>query len=182
LSTPVILAHGSIEGIGELWNGLLHPLRSPAHLLVLAGLGLFAGQRWSLRSLVSAFLIASIVGLSLTQWQTAPEPPAFLPCALSAALGAVVALRKSLPRTLGLLLFACSGLILGWDSTPEAAPAWNTFKTLLGVWAGLAVLLLNLAGYAKMPRKTRWIKIAFRVAGSWIMAISLLSLALALRK
>lgn len=182
MSTPLLLAHGSIEGIGELWNGLLHPLRSPAHLLVLAGLGLFAGQRWSLRPFVSAFLIASIVGLTLTQWQAAPDPPAFLPCTLSAALGAIVALRKPLPRPLSLLLFACSGFTLGWDSTPEAASAWNTFKMLLGVWAGLAVLLLNLAGYAKMPRRRPWVKIAFRVAGSWIMAISLLSLALALRK
>ena len=83
---------------------------------------------------------------------------------------------------LGLLLFTSSGFILGWDSTPETASAWNTFKMLLGVWAGLAVLLLNLAGYAKMARKRPWVKIAFRVAGSWIMAISLLSLALALRK
>jgi len=41
--------------------------------------------------------------------------------------------------------------------------------------------LLNLANYAAMVPAKQWLKIAFRVLGSWITAISALYLALSLK-
>ena len=46
LITPgTALAHGSIEGIGDFYSGILHPALVPAHLLVLLSLGLLLGQQ-----------------------------------------------------------------------------------------------------------------------------------------
>ena len=180
LSLPI--AHGSIEGLGDLWNGLLHPLRSPAQMLVLIGLGLFAGQRRRFGPLAVSFLIASGVGLCLTPLQGIPEPPAFLLCSVSAFLGVWVALRKPMPLGVAKLVFALAGFILAWDSIPESKEPWSIFKVLVGVWVGFAVILLNLGNYSQMAPKRGWVKIAFRILGAWIMAISVLYLALGLRR
>lgn len=176
------LAHGSIEGIGDLWNGALHPLRSPAQMLVLLGLGLFLGQRRRLRGNIGALLLAALPGLAVTQWGAIPEPPSLLLSVLSCLTGALVALRKPLPSWAERFLFAACGFLLGWDSQPEAVPFWSALKVLLGVWMGLAVLLLNFGNYAQMIPKKAWVKIGFRVLGSWILAISTLFLAFHLKK
>ena len=178
----ITLAHGSIEGVGDLWNGLLHPLRSPAQILVLVGLGLFAGQRKRFKQPVLVFLFAAALGLACTRIPGVPEPRASLPCLLSALTGVLVVLRRPLPSVAENLLFAACGFVLGWDSAPDETSAWVVFKILVGVWAGLAVLLLNLANYAAMVPGKQWLKIAFRVLGSWITAISALYLALSLKR
>lgn len=178
----VTFAHGSIEGVGDLWNGLLHPLRSPAQILVLVGLGLFAGQRKRFKQSVIVFLSAAALGLICTRIPGVPEPLSALPCLLSALTGILVVLRRPLPSVAENLLFGACGFVLGWDSAPDETSAWVVFKILVGVWAGLAVLLLNLANYAAMVPGKQWLKIAFRVLGSWITAISALYLALSLKR
>ncbi len=176
------LAHGSIEGIGDLFNGILHPLRSPAHILVLVGLGLFAGQRYRFKSAVVAFLVAAALGLGFTQVPGVGEMPVGSPCVLSAILGLLVALRRPVPPPVVAAFFGVSGFLLGWDSAPDPSPIWVSAKILLGVWVGLAVILLNFANYAAMCPRKAWVKIAFRVLGSWTTAISALYLALTLRR
>ena len=176
------IAHGSIEGIGDLWNGLIHPLRSASHLLLLLSLGLFAGQRRRYKKAVAVFVGCAAAGLIYTRVPGATEPLPALLCGLSALSGILVTLRRPFPQTAGLLLFGASGFVLGWDSGPDETSGWVSFKILLGVWAGLTVLLLNLASYGAMIPKKTWVKIAFRVLGSWIVAISALSLALSLKR
>lgn len=136
---------------------------------------------------MGGFLIGSVGGLVFAKFPGVPEPAAYLPSILSGVVGAVVALRKPLPGIVGRFLFAFSGFALGWDSMPDIAaaeesPAAMAFKILLGVWIGLSVLILNLANYAKMAPKRPWVKVAFRVGGSWIMAISVLFLAFAFKR
>lgn len=177
-----LLAHGSIEGVGDLWNGLLHPLRSASHLLVLFALGLFAGQRRRFKRAVIVFLGAALLGLLCTTLPGISEPPAFLPCLISAGAGILVALRRPYPRAVEYILFGLAGGVLGLDSAPDGATGWVLLKILLGVWLGLSVLLLNLTNYAAMCPRKPWLNIAFRVLGSWIAAISVLTLALSLRR
>ena len=38
-------AHSPIEGIDSFYNGLLHPVFVPAHILLILGLGLLFGQK-----------------------------------------------------------------------------------------------------------------------------------------
>lgn len=176
------LAHGSIEGIGELWNGLLHPLRSPAHLLVMAGLGLYAGQRLRFKNEVVGFLLCTALALACTQTRLLPEIAIGVPCVVSALIGILVALRRPFPKVFSLTLFCGSGFVLGWDSAPEISPLWISLKILSGTWIGLAVIILNLSNYAALVPKKAWLKIGARVFGSWIAAISMLYLALLLKR
>jgi urease accessory protein len=177
-----IIAHGSIEGIGDLWNGVLHPLRSPAHLLVIAGLGIYAGQRLRFKNEVLAFILCTALGLVCTQSPLLPEIPAGIPCVFAALAGAMVALRRPFPKALSLMLFCGAGFAVGWDSGAEVSPGWVSLKILAGTWLGVSVLILNLANYAAMVPKKAWLKIGARVLGSWITAISALYLALLLKR
>ena len=68
LATPgVAFAHSPIKGIDTFYNGLLHPLYVPAHLLLLIALGLFIGQKSPVQNQVAiaALLGATIVGLTM---------------------------------------------------------------------------------------------------------------------
>ncbi len=57
-------AHAPIPGVGLFWNGVLHPMIVPLHLLVLVGIGFLLGQnvprgsRLGLVAFVTAFAIA----------------------------------------------------------------------------------------------------------------------------
>jgi hydrogenase/urease accessory protein HupE len=181
---PLPLAHGTIEGIGDLWNGVLHPLRSPIQLMVLCALALVAGQRTKIAPLLIAFLLASVGGIvfSLLGPQLGlPEVPPLIPCVLAGVAGVMVAARTPLKRGALLSLFAAGGFVLGWDSGQDPSAPWVMFKLLLGAWIGLAVALLNFANYAAICPKRPWIKIGFRVLGSWVIASSILFLAFTLR-
>jgi hydrogenase/urease accessory protein HupE len=178
----LILAHGSLEGVNQLWNGVLHPLRSPAHWLVLLGLGLFAGQRQRFRRYVWAFAGGMGAGLFGGIWGDGWVFPTGVPCGLAVLLGGVVVVRRALPEWLGWGIYGMAGAVMGWNSGPEDATGWEALLPMgLGAWVGGMAVLLNLANYAAMCPKRPWVKIAFRVLGSWIAAISVLYLALALR-
>jgi len=181
---PLPIAHGTIEGIGDLWNGVLHPLRSPAHLMVLCGLALVAGQRTKITPPLIAFLLASAggIGFSLLGPRLGiPEALPLLPCVLAGLAGVIAAARIPLRSVALLGLFAAGGFVLGWDSGQDPAEPWVMFKLLLGAWIGLAVALLNFANYAAMCPKRPWTKIGFRVLGSWVLASSILFLAFTMR-
>ena len=47
LTPRLALAHVPFAGLNDLYNGLLHPVVVPAHLLLLAASGLFLGKQGS---------------------------------------------------------------------------------------------------------------------------------------
>ena len=69
LSVPATArAHSAIEGLEGFGGGLLHPLTSPAHLLVIISLGLLTGQRkpLDLKTLFAVFAPCLALALLLT--------------------------------------------------------------------------------------------------------------------
>ena len=44
-AAPAASAHGTIPGINQFYNGVMHPFLAPAHLLSLLALALLAGQQ-----------------------------------------------------------------------------------------------------------------------------------------
>lgn len=179
-------AHTTLKGMNDFWNGAFHPLLTPAHALLLLGLGLWLGQQVPLRLgwPVRGFLVFAAVGLALTTAGFLPGVPSAVLAALALGVGALVALEKPLPVLARSVVFAAAALAVGLDSGVETGGAVKVAMTLLGTWTALTVGLLNLAFYASMATETRrkWLHIGLRVVGSWIVAITVLILAFSLRK
>jgi len=177
-------AHSPIKGTGDFLNGLLHPLVTPTHVLIIIGLGLVAGRQAArdLKAPLWAFLPLSALALALTTlgWIREVYPPLLICIALCA--GVLLALEKIPPVPATCALFAAAALGLGLDSAVEGAAPASTMKILLGNWISLNLLIFDLAIYVTMGKQANWLKIALRVAGSWLIAISLMVLAFSFRK
>ena len=165
-------------------SGLVHPLITPAHLLLLIGLGLWLGQRPPLRVRAAMYYFAplSAVGLLLTtQLSLAPAWQVLLP-GMALCVAVLVASSRPALAWMQATLAAVAGMALGLDSGVDAgAPGSAVAVTLLGTWIALNVLLVNLAHYTSLLPQRKWASIGVRIAGSWIAAICVLVLAFAAR-
>jgi urease accessory protein len=175
-------AHSTIQGLEGFSGGALHPLTTPAHLLVIVALGLLTGQRLPL-DLKAQFvvfvpcltfaLIFATTGLVKTV-----DQPILIGLALCAAVP--VALEKTVPPLAYRTLSAAAAFAVGFDSAPEPGPASVLIKTLLGTWIVAIFLVFDVAYYTSLAMRKQWPRVGVRILGSWIIAISLLVLALAL--
>ena len=179
----MILAHSLAPGMGDLLNGLLHPLFSPPHWLALAGGSLWAGQcgEKQTRGLLAS-IPAGVVAAFLMQSGHAvlPDHPArFLLLAVMSAAGGLAAANIKAPAPLAAAAgFLVAGLITAQTFAEDAvqAPAL-AFAT--GLLLSLTVTGLLIAALSRHLSAGRpWQRIAVRVAGSWILALGILMLAL----
>ena len=177
-------AHTVLPGSGDLANGLLDPIFTPAHLMLLFGLGLWLGQRQPLVLLrpVLAFMIPATIGFGLNFAPANPLPLRPVIAALALVAGGLVAMEARGSRWLDLGVFALSGAAIALDSRPEATSLQSALTLSIGTWISLAVLLVNIAFYVSLLPQKQWIRIGLRIAGSWLFAISLLLVAFALRR
>jgi urease accessory protein len=177
-------AHSTVKGMGDFVSGLFHPLTTPTHVLIIVGLGLLAGRGTSpnLKIPMAVFMPLSALALVLTTagWIRAVYPPVLICIALCA--GTLLALEKTPHRLAFGALFAAAALAMGFDSAVEASSTSTVVKTLLGNWISLSALIADIAIYVSLGKDAKWLKIALRIAGSWIIAISLLVLAFSLRR
>ncbi len=162
-------AHSPMQGIGDFYGGVLHPILVPAHALALVMLGLCCGQGglYAMRSCYLGFLPALAVGLVLAGAGLDPgsslEPVLLLVAALT---GVMVVLQLSLPHPLFAAMGAAAGLLLGLDSAPEAVAPGPIAAALLGTSLGAFACLLLIADLCERARD-QWQRVAVRVAGSW---------------
>jgi urease accessory protein len=177
-------AHISVEGVGEIGSGALHPLMTPAHVLILLGLGLLLGQQvpFHLKTPVLVLAPVSAAALALTATGRIPVvyPPVLIGIALCIAI--LVALECKLPRLVCGALCAAAAIGIGLDSGLETGSAFVVAKTLFGTWFSLNLIIPYIAMCASNGADKPWAKTGIRIAGSWIIAISLMVLAFALRK
>jgi urease accessory protein len=174
------LAHAPIKGIGTFYNGVLHPVLVPAHLLLVVALGLLLGQhapqlsRWGWFAFVAAFWI----GLAAGQMFGAAVPQAVL-LALALIAGGLVALGLSVGASLVAVLTAAAGVGIGLDSSPDGVQQREMWLALSGTAVG-GVLLLSYVGGIAAYLARPWQRIGIRVAGSWTAASAGIVLALTL--
>lgn len=176
-------AHSPIKGAGEVIGGLLHPLTTPVHILIIVALGLLAGRRrpLDLKAPMAVFMALSGAALIVaTLGGVKAVHPALL---LGIALGAGLLLALDWnPASLPLCaLFGVAALAMGLDSAVESGSKSGIAKTMVGNWISLVVLVCDVAIYISLGGEAKWLKVALRIAGSWIIAISLLVLAFSLR-
>lgn len=184
LTAPTASAHMAVEGAGEIGNGALHPVMTPTHVLILLGLGLLLGQQapLDLGKRLRVFAPASSVALLFTVSGTIKEvyPPLLISLALCIAI--LVALGKKLPPFIPETICALAASGVGLDSGVETGSLSSILKTLIGTWLAVNALVFYIAICASNGAERPWAIAGIRVIGSWITAISLMILAVELRK
>lgn len=164
-------------------EGFWHPLVTPAHIIVLLGLGLLLGQQQAWRSLKTAMplvLLTFVAGLflarlNLPEWNS---PVVLLVIAL--LLGILIAARWNLAGGFLLVLSAVIGLGTGLDSTPLMIPgmgAGKVYSWMAGAAAGALLLLVVTIVVTSAVRNVLQ-GIPVRVLGSWVAASALMVLTL----
>ncbi len=175
------LAHSPIEGIGGFYNGLLHPLLVPAHLLLLIALGIFWGQQGPKRIelALAVFAGATAAGLSVA-WFTNTAELEIVVVASAATIGLLIAISPSTNVLWCSITALFAGLFLGIDSAQEELAGKDKMLSLFG--SGIAIYLLALYPMVLVEyfNKKAWHKIGVRIIGSWIAASALLVLAFSL--
>ena len=174
-------AHSPIQGIGNFYNGLLHPILVPAHLLLLIAVGLLLGQQGPRRVelALGVFAAATVVGLVMA-WFSIGTGLETLVLALSAAVGLLVAISPQMALLWCVVIALLAGLFLGIDSAQEELSGKDKLVTLFGSGVAIYFLALYPLALADYFNKKAWQKIGIRIIGSWIAASSLLVLALSL--
>jgi len=182
LAPATASAHSDLR-LGPFGAGILHPIETLPHLLVLIALGLVLGRRppFRLGPLLGIFAPVAAVAMLLTLADHAAPVPALLTSGLAVALGALLASGRIFEPTVDLALLAISALLLGLDSGFTNPSALMVAKVLFGNWVCLLVIIGYVAFYTSLLPSRPWTQRAFRVAGSWIAAIGLLALVLSLR-
>ncbi len=187
LFSDAAFAHAPIEGIGSFYNGLLHPLLIPAHLILLIAIGLFVGQQASKITEIAlgSFAFATMVGLILAWFTIGTQIVTFI-LVLSTAIGLLIAINPAiqppLNRYVAISLGALAGLALGMDSAQEALAGKEKLASLFGSGVAIYFLVLYPMTLADYFKKKPWQKIGVRVLGSWLAASSLLVLTLEISK
>ncbi len=166
-------AHLVTTGLGPFYDGISHFTLTPEDILPVLALSLLAGLsgpsagRAVLFVLPVAWLSGGLLGLT--------RPAELLLPALTAAvllsLGALVALDRKLPLAVVAFLAAALGLFHGYLNGTAKLGALG----LSGVAATLFVFVALVAAFV-ISLRAPWTRIAVRVAGSWLVAISMLML------
>jgi urease accessory protein len=175
-------AHSVVKGVGDLYAGLLHVLTSLEHVLPFIALSLLAGQRGMkapVETVLIVFPVALMLGAAFALWVPPVRGLAFFNIASAIVLGGLVAAAWPLPRMVFYGLCVIFGISHGFANGEAIIEGTKAYLFILGVGlAGLAVLAYGtLMVDFLLKRKTGWIEIAVRVAGSWITAIAVLVLA-----
>ena len=172
-------AHAPIKGIGTFYNGVLHPVLVPAHLLLIFGVGLLLGQHAPQASRVGwfSFVVAFWAGLAGTRLGYAVPDVVLLALALCAGL--LVALERIGHLGIAFALAVAAGFCLGLDSAPEGIAESERWLALLGTATGGVLLISYVGGFAAGLVRP-WQRIGVRIAGSWTAAGAGIVLALAL--
>ena len=160
-----------------MYDGVLHLLLSPGDLLGIVAAGLLAGLngaragRWTVIALPAAWLLGGVIGMNLS---TMPELP-WLGTLSFVILGILVAADVRLPpagvATLAGAYGALHGLLNG-----SALAALGAGSTALWGIVLTVLLIALLTAAAAVVVRAFWARIVVRVAGSWIVAVSMLML------
>lgn len=173
-------AHSPFPGIGEFYNGMLHPLVVPAYALAIVGLGLLFGQKAprSSRLGLPAFALGLVVALAIPASLVAPLPMSIL-LGIVFAAGLVVALSLGLGAVGPGLFGVAGGVLIGLDAGRNAVTDSQTWIALAGLAVSATIAVALVAGFA-MWLAGRWQGIGVRVLGSWTAASAFLVIALSL--
>jgi urease accessory protein len=174
-------AHLVATGLGPVYDGIAHLALSPEDYVPIAGAALLSGLRGKDHARLAILLLplAWFVGGVLGSLPGAPDfvVPLWLPFL---AVGGLVATDLKLPVGATATLFVALGLVLGYPNGLAMTEFSQELRRVVGSTAAIFVFVTLVAALAS-GATIAWIRIAWRVAGSWIAASGLLLLGWALK-
>jgi len=180
MAASVAHAHSPVKGIGGFYAGFLHPVTGLEHVLPFAALGILAGQQGD-RVAPALFLFAVMVMLGALGALLIPALPyiGLLNILSGVLLGALVAAAWRLPVVVLYVIAIVFGLTHGFANGTALNGAFKPYLFIPGLGlAGLVVpAWMMIVTDLILRQKYNWMRIAVRVAGSWITAIGVLVLA-----
>jgi urease accessory protein len=176
-------AHSTFKGAGDFYGGMLHPVLTPTHGLLLASLGLCLGPLTSSRLEYAsfAFVPALSVGMIVAAAASIGDLPPWILLAIAALAGSLAAVGRDVPPAVAVALAVVAALVLGLDSAPGGSSPWGTILSAIGTWLGVLIIYAYAIGLVAFAVSRPWLKLAVRVLGSWTAASAMLVLALAIR-
>lgn len=186
LACPVpALAHGAMPGANVFYNGFLHPFLAPAHALALAALALWVGGQGEARKglLINALALGLLAGALLAGPLGDPNTDlALLLLALACSL--MVAFQWTGPRWwVGSVTFALGAAVALGSGDPSFS-GMPRLSLLGGACIGAVILVGQVAFWVDelvVRHRLRPALIAVRIVSSWMSAITLLLVALAVK-
>jgi hydrogenase/urease accessory protein HupE len=175
-------AHLVTTGLGPFYDGISHFFLSFDDVLpvlalaILGGLQGKQGGRQVLFALPAAWLVGGLVGY----FAGGPEFSRSVTAVSALVLGVVVAADRRLAPAVVLGLACALGLLHGWMNGAGVAAANRGSLALLGIAASVFVTVAMVSATV-IGMRAPWMRIAARVAGSWIAAVGLLLLGWSLR-
>ena len=183
VALPVLLpieeacAHPAFAGATGFYGGLLHPLFVPTHAIAVLSLGLLIGPqmphgRWPVALAYAAGLGIGFAAMILA---FAPRFSAEALLAITAIVGALVALARVLPWPVTCVLALAVGIALALDSSPGGISVREANVIIVGTFCGAVILLWAILVVVASFRR-EWQKLGMRILGSWIAASAVLGL------
>ncbi|MCF6191348.1 MAG: HupE/UreJ family protein [Cocleimonas sp.] len=163
-------------------QGIMHPLQTPAHLILILGLAFLLGQQKQFKSLLLLPIVV-LAGFVLNHYSLINWNTELILLALALICGLLLVLRLNLPAFITIVLLIVCGVTLGLDSSPIMIPGLGS-NSIISWRLGAAVTInIGIAVLALLAYLLNhyWNGIILRVAGSWIAtsAIFVLTLLLA---
>jgi urease accessory protein len=174
-------AHLVETGLGPVYDGIAHFALTPEDLIPALALAVMAGLKGSEHArrvifvLPLAWLLAGLVGTSVRV--PLPGSLAWLPLL---GLGALVAADLRMPVSVMTAIAVVVGGFLGLANGVAMAQAGTGMRGVLGI-VGAVFVVTTCAAATAVAWQSGWLRIAWRVAGSWVAASGLLLLGWSLR-
>jgi urease accessory protein len=178
LSATAASAH-PMPGVGDFYAGMLHPATTIEFLLPIIALSLLAGQQTSKSAIamLGAFPVSLAIGAALGVLDHLPSLVEWINLASMAVLGLLVAIGRPLLPILSVGLVALLGLTIGLANGADIGGQISPYRFIPGLaFAGLLLVTYGVGCVRRL--KAPWMRIGFRVVGSWIAAVGILLLAL----
>jgi len=141
-------AHVGTGPASQLWNGLLHPLGGPDHLLAMVGVGLWAAQRGGRAIWLVPLAFVSVMAVGNVLAVAAISLPFVEPAIIASVLilGILIAAAVRLPLAASALVVGLFALVHGHAHGTEMPLTASGFAYAIGFV--LTTALLHLCGIA----------------------------------
>jgi len=163
-------------------QGLLHPVLTPSHIVLLVSLGLIIGQQGIKLAYIASIIVSIALGMFLKDRLDINVNIELILLVLALIVSLLTVLKLRLPRLFILFFIISSSLIIAYDSDPIVIPGAGTNSInnwLLGALMGILATVEIVSLIATFLRRF-WDGVILRVIGSWIATSAIFILALSL--